>query len=276
MQFFDEMRVVENNNHLRRRPSTPEMIKQVDHDKVMKIYRDRFADAGSFTFVFVCNIDPARLQPLVETYLASLPSKGRKERWKDVGVKYPAKKVIKTIAAGSEPKSYVSLSMGAPAKWTRDAERDARVLSMVLRIRLREVLREDMGGVYGVGVGAWLSREPTQRKGMYVYFGCNPDNVDKLKAAVFDEIAKIQKDGVGPTYLEKVTEQLRRQQETDLKENGWWLRQLRTAHYFGDDFQAVSDVDAVAKRVTSDNIKATAKAFFDANKYVLGVMTPKK
>jgi zinc protease len=224
--------------------------------------------------VFVGNIDPATLQPLVETYLGSLPSKGRKEKWKDIGVKPPTGKIVKTIKAGTEPKSFVSLSMNAPDKWTRDAERDAEVLGMVLRIRMREVLREDMGGVYGVSVGAWISREPTQRRGFRVFFGCNPDNVEKLKQAVFDEVAKVQKDGVAPIYLEKVTEQLRREHETDLKENQWWMRNLQEAYYFGDDFKVVTDVDAIAKRVTSDNVKASAKRFFDAKHYVLGVMTP--
>ncbi len=275
IQFFDEMNIVENGNHLRRRPDSPESIKSVNHDKALAIYKQRFADAGQFTFIFVGNIDLAKLQPLVETYIGSLPSKGRKEKWKDVRVKYPAGKIVKTITAGTEPKSYVSLSMNQPEKWSRDLERDARVLSMALDIRLREVLREDMGGVYGVSVGAWVSREPTQRKAFNVFFGCNPDNVDKLKTAVFDEIAKIQKEGIGPLYLEKIHEQLRREHEVNLKENRWWQNQLEEAYYYGDDFKVVTDVEAIAKRVTSDNIKASANRFFDSKKYVLGVMRPK-
>jgi zinc protease len=276
MQFFDAMSVVQTNNHLRRRPDTVETIKAVDHDKALAIYKQRFADAGAFTFVFVGNIDPAKLQPLVETYLGSLPSKGRKEKWKDVGVRFPNAKLTKEIVAGSEPKSFVSLTMNAPEKWNRDVERDAEILSMALRIRLREVLREDMGGVYGVSVGAWVSREPTQRKGFRVFFGCNPDNVDKLKTAVFDELAKISKEGLGSIYLEKITEQLRREHEVNLKENSWWQNTLEEALYYGDDFKVTTDVDAMVKRVTSDNIKAAAKHFFDPNKYVLGVMRPKK
>jgi zinc protease len=182
---------------------------------------------------------------------------------------------MKTFEAGTEPKSMVMIAMSAPDKWTRDSERDARILSMVLRIRLREVLREDMGGVYGVSVGAGLDREPKHRRDFHVFFGCSPDNVDKLKTAVFDELAKITKEGIGPLYLEKVTEQLRREHQTNLKENSWWLDELKDAYYFGDDFKVTTDVDAIAKRVTSDNIKASAKHFFTPNKFVFGVMRPK-
>ena len=44
--------------------------------------------------------------------------------------------------AAKHPKSFVSLTMNTPDKWSRDLERDAKILSMALRIRLREVLRE--------------------------------------------------------------------------------------------------------------------------------------
>jgi zinc protease len=194
-------------------------------------------------------------------------------------IKYPTKKIEKTIVAGTEPKSYVSLTITAPEKWTRDLERDAKILGMVLRIRLREVLREDMGGVYGVRVSAWTEREPTQRRGFRVYFGCKPENVETLRKAVFDEVGKVQKEGIGPDYLEKVTEQLRREHEVDVKENSensWWSDSLHEAYYFGDKFEVVADVDAIVKRVTSDKVKATANKFFDATHYVFGVLKPKQ
>jgi zinc protease len=276
VQFFEQMSAVQSGNHHRRMPDTPEMLDKVDLDKVLAIYKKRFADLGQFTFVFVGNVDLATLQPLVETYIGSLPSKGRKEKWKDIGIKYPTKSITKEVLAGTEPKSNVQISMSAPDKWTLDGSRDARVLSMVLRIRLREVLREDMGGVYHVNVGAFISREPTQRRTLSISFGCDPDNVDKLKTAAFAEIEKFAKDGVTAEYLDKVREQLRRARETDLKENRWWLDEIRSSYYFGEDFTKSTDLDAIEKRVTSDNVKATAKKFFTPNNYVLGVMKPKK
>jgi zinc protease len=274
--FFDELTTISTNNHLRRQPTTPEMVNAVDVDKALAIYRDRFSDVGGFTFVFVGNIDLATLQPLVERYLASLPSKGRKEHWKDIGIKYPTKAIEKTILAGTEPKSRVSITMSAPDKWSLDGERDAKILSMVLRIRLREVLREDMGGVYGVSVGAGIEREPTVRRNFRIAFGCDPDNVDKLRTAAYTEIKKIAQEGVTEEYLTKVREQLRREHETDLKENDWWLDQLHETYYYGADFTKKSDVDATIKRVTSANIKTAARHFFDPAHQVIGVMRPKQ
>jgi zinc protease len=275
VRFFEEMLAIEAGRHHRRLPETPEMLDKVSLDRALAIYRQRFADLGSFTFVFVGNLDLASLQPLVETYLGSLPSKGRKAHWKDIGIRYPREKIEKEIVAGSEPKSFVSLQMSAPETWTIDRERDAKILTMVLGIRLREVLREDMGGVYHVSVHTGISREPTQRRNLTVFFGCDPDNVVKLKTALFEEVGKIANAGIGDEYLAKVREQLRREHETDLKENSWWLEQLRDAYYYGEDFRATTDVDAISKRVTSANVEATARRFFTPTNYVLGVLRPK-
>ncbi|MCX5744656.1 MAG: insulinase family protein, partial [Proteobacteria bacterium] len=233
-----------------------------------------FADLGDFTFVIVGNLELARLQPLVERYLGSLPSKGRKETWRDIGVAFPAGKITKRYTLGSEPKSFVELQMKAQGTWTLDGARDAEILAMAMGIRLREVLREDLGGVYGVQLWASEAREPTPGRELGVLFGCAPENVDKLRAAVFDEFARVAKGGLGPDYLTKVTETLRRTRETDRKTNEWWLDQIRDAAYYGDDFGVQTDLDAMVRRVTSANIQAAARRFFDPRHYVLGVMMP--
>ncbi len=272
--FFEEMQAVESGNHLRYRPRTPEMVEKVDLDHSIKLYKERFADLGAFTFVFVGNIDLATLQPLVETYLGSLPSAKKHEKWRDVGVKYPVGKVTKTVKRGTEPKSFVSVIMSAPDKWSRDLSRDAQILSMVMRIRLREVLREDLGGVYGVQISSSLSRRPTQRRSLDLFFGCDPANVDKLREAAYAEIKKLAKDGTDDEHLAKVTEQLRRERETDLKTNRWWSNAIENAVYFDEDFTKATDIDATIKRVTNANVKAAAKHFFDDRNVIIGVMTP--
>jgi zinc protease len=159
-------------------------------------------------------------------------------------------------------------------KWSLDAERDAHILSMVLRIRLREILREDMGGVYGVSVSAGISREPTQRRDLRISFGCAPENVDKLVAAALAELDAIAKSGVTDTYLAKVTEQLRRHHETDLTDNAWWLGEIRDAYYYGDDFATATDSGAMLRRVTSANIQATARRMYDPKRYARAVLKP--
>ena len=46
---------------------------------MMDLYKERYADASDFIFTFVGNVDTDAIKPLIEQYLATLPSLGRKE-----------------------------------------------------------------------------------------------------------------------------------------------------------------------------------------------------
>jgi zinc protease len=275
LQFFEQLATIQTGNHLRHRPQTEAMLAQVDPDKALKVFHTQFADFSGFTFSFVGNVDPNTLKPLVATYLASLPGGTGTAGWRDININWAHGPLTKIVVAGSEPKSDVSITNTAPDTWSLDGERDAAILSKVLEIRLREVLREDMGGVYGVSVGAAIEREPKPRRQLEISFTCDPQNVDKLEQAALAELAKISKDGIGDDYLTKVKEQLRREHETNLKENQWWVAQIHQAYWYGDDFIATNDVDAALSRATRDHVKAAARHFFDPNHLVIGVLKPK-
>lgn len=272
--FSEDLLAFQTKNHPRLRPPTVESMQTVDLDKAMATYKDRFADAGDFTFLFVGNVDLERLKPLVETYLGSLPTKGRKESWRDVDVSWPPGVALKTVTKGSEPKASVSLIFHGGEKWSRDAENDLRMLSEVLGMRLREILREDMGGVYGVSVASQLRRRPKGEFTINVRFGCAPENVEKLEKAIFDEVKAIQDKGVADDYVAKVRELRRRSHETNLKDNGFWLRELERAYTYGDDPKQIPDIAAMTEKVSSERVRAAAKKYITTKQYVLGVLKP--
>src|SRR6202171_3603481 len=87
--FTEALDAALSQNHLRAQPMTVARVDQMNLDKSLAFYKDRFADASDFTFVFVGSLDLATMKPLVERYLGSLPSIRRKETWKDVGVRTP-------------------------------------------------------------------------------------------------------------------------------------------------------------------------------------------
>ena len=275
--FSDDLRVFSTMNHRRRQPTTPEVIQKVSLDKAFAFYKDRFADASGFTFVFVGNLDLDRLKTLAETYLGSLPSTSatsRKETWRDVDLRRPHGVAKKTVARGSEPKSFVSLMFHGNEKWSRDADNDMAMLGEVLRIRLREVLREDMGGVYGVSASGVVTRRPKQQYVFTVGFGCAPDNIAKLEKAVWDEIKALQSGGIGEDYIAKVKQLRRRAHETSSRDNGYWLRELEQAYTFGDDPRRILEFDAMVDKVTSDRVRAAAKRYLTSTQYILGELRP--
>jgi zinc protease len=136
------------------------------------------------------------------------------------------------------------------------------------------VLREDLGGVYGVGVGGGITRVPREERSFSVQFGCAPENVEKLKKAVFDEIKALKENGIGDDYLDKIRTTRRRSRELDLTSNGVWADWLADTARFGDSLDDLLDLEADLARVSSANVQDAAKRFLETKQYVVGVLLP--
>jgi zinc protease len=272
--FQEDFGLFLSNNHKRRQPTTPETVEKVNLERALAVYQDRFREAGDFTFVVVGNVDVVKLQPLVETYLASLPTVGRKEKWRDVGVRWPRGGQTKTVFKGTEPKSRVVMAFHGPERYSAEKRDDMRILGEVLSIRLREQLREELGGVYGVGAGGGISRRPRQEYTFSVNFGCAPENIETLRKKVLDEIAALQKNGIGADYLEKVKQARRRAHEISLKENTFWERELGQAYAFGEDPKDILEIEPFLARVTSERVQASARRYLKTGSLVQGVLKP--
>jgi zinc protease len=255
---------------------TPEWVDRVDLDKAFRFYQERFADASDFTFVLVGSFTPASIKPLVLTWLGSLPSQNRHETWRDLGVRPPDGIVKVEVKRGLEPKSAVRFVFSGTADFSRENRHDLQALADVLETRLREVLREDMGAVYGVSVSSDLDKRPRPGYRMSIQFGCAPEKVDALVQATFTEIEAIQKNGVADAYVQQVKEQERRERELDLTDNNFWVSALELYLTEGLDLKDINHYDQLIARVSSDNIRDTARKYLDTQRYVLGVLLPEK
>jgi zinc protease len=272
--FQDTLQVTLAQHHPRALPMTAERMAQLDLDGSMAFYRDRFADAGDFTFVFVGTFDVAALRPLVQRYLGALPSTGRVESWRDPGIDAPAGVVRRTVRRGVEPKSQSALVFTGTMDYTRENRYALASLGEVLRIRLRERLREDLGGTYGVSVGVTLSRYPDEEYSARIGFGSDPERAEELTRVVFAQIDSLARFGPTAEELDKVREIQRRERETNLEENGYWLGQLVSYDQLGLDFSEILTADRLIDRLDADVIRQVAERCLRQDNFVLVTLYP--
>lgn len=268
--------------HRRRLLPDADDIAKIDVDKAFAFYKTRFANAGSFTFVIVGAVQLEALRPLVESYIGSLPSAGSAEKERDLGIRMVTGVVKKQWKRGHEPKAMVALQFHGDEAWTRDKDIDMFVLGQILSMRLRDVLREDLGGIYDVKASATLQRVPHPTRLVVIGFACDPARVDELIEATFGVIAELakngtshfDKDGKPVDYLENVKQQFLRSHESDLRRNQAWLKQLSIAYRYGDDPAQFLETDPVIARMTSDRVQAAARRFLDHKQYLQAVLLP--
>ncbi|MCZ6633447.1 MAG: insulinase family protein [bacterium] len=273
--FSDTIQVTMAQYHHRARPFSTALLAEMDLDKSFGIYTDRFADAGDFTFFFVGNFELESIKTLVETYLGGLPSTGREETWKDVGIRPPKGVIKKIVRKGIEPSSQTQIMFSGPYEWNRQNRIEMDVMAQVLDIKLREVLREELGETYGVFIRATPSHFPEEQYQVTINFGSAPENVEELTGAVFGRLDSLKKFGPTETDLAKAQEQQRRDRETSLKENGFWLNSMWAAYYHGGDLiDDILNFDQRIDGLTVEAIQLAAQRYFDFENYVRVVLHP--
>jgi len=253
---------------------TEAQLDQINLDRSISIFKDRFADASDFTYLMVGNFKVDDIIPLLEKYIGGLPSIKRKETWKDVTSGFPKGKVVVDVPKNSEPQSTVAMVWKGDFRWKDTDRQGFSMLMNILAIKCRESMREDQGGVYGVSVSGSSSPLPKPKYTITSSWGCNPENIERLTQTVLSEMGKIKKDGPLEVDLNKVKETMIRERETRLKENSYWLGALQNHLLYGDKLRRLEEYKTFVNSFTQASIKGVANKYLNTEAYVQVALTP--
>lgn len=239
----------------------PEELEQVSVERGLEIFKETFSNAADFEFFFSGNIDLETFVPLLETYIATLPSNPDDlKNFKDLGIR-PPRGQSEIIEVGTDDKSQVILFFSGEADYSRDRARDITYLGEILTIKLIESLREEIGGVYGVGARGSMTYQPVDQFTFSVSFPCSPDRVDELIEAVWKEIRKIQEDGPDESDLQKVKEKRRIALEENLKRNNYWVAQMNAIRELGLDWGNILKAQDHIESISLERVQKAAQDF---------------
>jgi zinc protease len=253
---------------------TDAQINQINLDKSINIFRDRFADASDFTYIMAGNFKVEEVIPVLEKYIGGLPSIKRKENWKDVTPGFPKGLINVNVPKNSEPQSSVAMVWEGKFNWSDKDRRGFTMLMSILAIKCRESMREDQGEVYGVSVNGSTSKFPKPEYSIQSTWGCKPENITRLSETVIGEMEKIKKEGPSETDLAKVKETLIRDRETNIKENSFWLSVIKNHYLLGDKLLTLDEYKTIINSYTVAEIKAVANKYLNTKSYVQVELTP--
>ncbi|MCS3732589.1 M16 family metallopeptidase [Mucilaginibacter dorajii] len=276
MVFQDSVSAILGNYNVRRTGPSIEKLDQISLDRAYAIYKERFADASGFTFTFVGSFDVNTIKPLLEKYLGALPATNSHEQAKDLGIHIPPGKIEKNIYKGSENKATVRLVFSGPFDYSLANTIQLDALKETLEFRLLERLREDEGGVYSPSAQASSVKYPHGRYSFVIAFGCAPKNVDKLIASTLNEIRKLKTEGPPQGNIDKYKAEERRQQETQLKTNAYWLHYLDTQLQNGDALDEQDQYASLLDKISPTSVKNAANQYLSWDNYIRLVLLPEK
>ena len=250
-----------------------EDLKDINYDRILEIAKDRFKNAGQFTFVFVGNFDEQTLRPLIEQYIASLPATKKKpEDFKEILTLAKGDVVNEFKVKTESPKATAVEYWYADMPYTLDNIVKIDAVGQILSMIYLKTIREEESAAYSCGAAGYFNQSSHQAKAMLqAYCPMNPDKQELAVRLMHEGIANMQKQ-IDADQLNKVKEYMLKQYDVDAKKNGYWANTITTYKDYGVDVH--TDYKKTVEALTVDNVRDFLNKFLKGANHVKVVMSP--
>ena len=240
---------------------TPQMLDEISLEQIEGIYKDRFVDAGDFTYIIVGNIDEATAKTMAEKYIGSLTNLPRKETWIDRNVEGPKGKTVREIVIPQEnKKATVIVNFDAKMDYTPEQNLLLSVFRDILNFRYLEEIREKEGGTYGVRVSTNSEKFPKAEKSLNLMFDTDPEKAQHLKSILYQEIEKIAQNGPIAEDLDKAVKNLLKNREQSKLHNNYWMQALNTYYTYSYNSAADENYENILQKMTIADVQQFVKS----------------
>ena len=240
-------------NNSRIRIFNEHYINATHYDKAKEIYLERFQNVADFKFFIVGDVKQEDLKPLLEKYIASIPSQTTKEKWLDKTVDWIDDTIDKDIFIKMEdPKGVVDIRFISKMDYTLKNYYLAKTLGDILRLRFTETLREQEGGTYGAKAKISLKKKPHGLASVGISFDCNPEKADHLVDIVYNEIHKIKEGQIQQIDLDKTLKSYLKSRSEQKNYNSYDMSLLK--NYFLESYN-MDDKDNFENIITNITTK---------------------
>jgi zinc protease len=250
----------------------PVDLDQVDAERSVAMYRERFGNAHGLTFVLAGSLSAAEVKPLLARYLGGLPGSPRESRHRDVGVRFPTGPLDRVLNKGFD-NSALAIVYSGQRPYSIDEVLRLEALTEVLRLRVTDRIREELGSSYSPGVTARFGKMPVGEYALRFSIGCPPDQMATVEQAIDAIIAALQANGPTPAELEKVKRTWLNEYDARTKTNAYWAQRLMTRAM---DQTMDEDADYVArvKALRAQDVQAAARTYATRGSQVRLVLEP--
>ena len=250
------------------------MLDEINYDRAMQIYKERFANASDFIFVFTGNIDEATALPLIQKYIGSLPKGKKKENWKDIHMDIKPGKISNIFDKEMEvPQATYLQVIDGDIDYNLKNNLAFDFAGQILDIIYTEEIREKEGGTYGVSVVAQTNNVPKNRATMQIVFQCDPDRRAYLGGRVKEILTQFAEEGPSEANLAKVKELALKRYQENLRENSFWSSGIFDWAFYGED--NISTYEQTLNSITANDVRLAVKNLLSQGNDIEIVMSGK-
>ena len=248
-------------------------LKDINYDRILEMAKDRFKNAGQFTFIFCGNFEEETIRPLIEQYVASLPATGEKpEDFKEILTLAKGEVVNKFLVKTESPKAIAFETWYADMPYTLENSVKIDAVGQILSMIYLKTIREDESAAYSCGAGGGFNVSTRQPKAMLqAYCPMNPDKQEIAVRLLHEGIAGMQK-AVDADQLNKVKEYMLKQIDVDAKKNSYWISTITTWKDYGLDMH--TDYKKTVEALTVDSVRDFLNELLKSGNHIEVIMLP--
>lgn len=275
-KYADELHRLITDNHPRTQPWSVEEAHKIDREIALDFYKDRFTKANNFTFVIVGNIQPEEVEPLIEQYIASLPTDAKKETWQDENIRTVQRDIYFARNTALDEKTKVFLNYHKPIdQYVSETRFRLGLYEEILQQELQAKLREELGEVYSIGVGAGVDRYPTEWFNLSISFNAEPGREQLLIDTIQEVIQQTLAEPLPQDKLDTIKQQRRMSFTEGQQSNHFWLGQIMLYERENIDYSYFTNYMSRLDAVTTEQIQNTANMLFKDSYLITSIMRPK-
>lgn len=262
----------------RRRSLTPEAVEGASREQTLEIAHALTSNAADWTFIFVGNVDPEVLKPLVEKYIASLPGDAA-TAVRSIDSYNPAlfmkggDKTDTFTASMTTPQTYVAIIESGDMPYTTKNAMLASIAAQILTNRLIKNVREEMGAVYSISASGELSRMGLRPASLMSSFPMKPEMKDEVLPYIKGEITAMESN-VTPEELNPIKEYLTKVYTERREKNQAWRSAIMSTLINGVD--TFNDDINVLNTITTQDVMDYMKALNGQDNYRVIILDPEK
>jgi zinc protease len=242
-------------------------------DDALDFWTRRTANGAGFTVAFVGDFTLARVRPLIERYLASIP-RGAAERPRDRGIAIVTRGVRRNVPSGIAPRARAAIGFAMPFTLSNDNLNALYMMREVVTRSLTDRLRDQLGATYDVDVSLAIDLVPPSRYTMTVEFESSPENIEALTAAALDELARLRRSGPSDAQYRAAREARVRDFDGRADDNDYWVSELTFHARHGWPLSGIAAHRREVESITLEDVRRACATYLPAKDFVRITMRP--
>lgn len=250
-------------------------LEAANYSNMIDMAKKNLSNAADFTFIFVGNVDEATLRPLLEQYIASLPSTGKPSDYKVMSDNSPVRGIVDNNFdyPMQSPATFVfSLYSGNNVEANVKNSIMVDLMGDVLDMIYIETLREEEGGTYGASVSASYNFN-TNLWQLKNFYQTAEEKLARLQDRAKKELDNLLNNGAKADHFNKVKEAAIKQYEINSKTNGYWTDHIMSAER---GFDSHTGYIEALQSLTLDEFNAFLKNVYDGKNKIEVIMVGKQ